>query len=342
MKNNNNAIEINGLKKTYNLGKPNKFEALKGIDLKIPKKSIFGLLGPNGAGKSTLINIIAGLVNKTEGKAIVWGNDIDINQRNAKLAIGVVPQELVLDPFFTPLETLKYQTGTIPQEIKTRGVYCYGLKGQHKQLSDGSYKKIPISLKMNENYECIDEILKSIGLKDKANAYARSLSGGMRRRLMIGKAMVHRPPILILDEPTAGVDVELRQALWQEIKKLNKAGVTIILTTHYLEEAEEMCDQLAIMNKGNIVAEGKTRDMLGKLDKKELLITLEKPLDKNFNINTINATLVNKDQIKISFKPSETNEGKLIEKIYKNNLKIKNINSKEPDLEDVFLELTRK
>jgi len=309
MKNNNNAIEINGLKKTYNLGKPNKFEALKGIDLKIPKKSIFGLLGPNGAGKSTLINIIAGLVNKTEGKAIVWGNDIDINQRNAKLAIGVVPQELVLDPFFTPLETLKYQSG---------------------------YFGVP------KNEECIDEILKSIGLKDKANAYARSLSGGMRRRLMIGKAMVHRPPILILDEPTAGVDVELRQALWQEIKKLNKAGVTIILTTHYLEEAEEMCDQLAIMNKGNIVAEGKTRDMLGKLDKKELLITLEKPLDKNFNINTINATLVNKDQIKISFKPSETNEGKLIEKIYKNNLKIKNINSKEPDLEDVFLELTKK
>ena len=308
MNNNNYAIEIIGLKKIYNLGKPNEFEAIKGIDLKIPKKSIFGLLGANGAGKSTLINIIAGLVNKTEGKVIVWDNDIDFNQRNAKLAIGVVPQELVLDPFFTPLETLKYQSG---------------------------YYGVP----KNEN--CINEVIESIGLKDKANAYARSLSGGMRRRLMIGKAMVHRPPILILDEPTAGVDVELRQSLWNEIKKLNKAGVTIILTTHYLEEAEGMCDSLAIVNKGKIIAEGKTSDMLTKLDRKELIITLEKPLSKNFNLSTINASLINETQIKISFKPSETNEGILIEKIYENKLKIKSINSVEPDLEDVFLELTK-
>ena len=308
MNHNNYAIEIYGLKKIYNLGKPNEFEAIKGIDLKIPKKSIFGLLGANGAGKSTLINIIAGLVNKTEGKVIVWNNDIDFNQRNAKLAIGVVPQELVLDPFFTPLETLKYQSG---------------------------YYGVP----KNEN--CINEVIESIGLKDKANAYARSLSGGMRRRLMIGKAMVHRPPILILDEPTAGVDVELRQSLWNEIKKLNKAGVTIILTTHYLEEAEGMCDSLAIVNKGKIIAEGKTSDMLTKLDRKELIITLEKPLSKNFNLSTINASLINETQIKISFKPSETNEGILIEKIYENKLKIKSINSVEPDLEDVFLELTK-
>ncbi len=308
MNHNNYAIEIYGLKKIYNLGKPNEFEAIKDIDLKIPKKSIFGLLGANGAGKSTLINIIAGLVNKTEGKVIVWDNDIDFNQRNAKLAIGVVPQELVLDPFFTPLETLKYQSG---------------------------YYGVP----KNEN--CINEVIESIGLKDKANAYARSLSGGMRRRLMIGKAMVHRPPILILDEPTAGVDVELRQSLWNEIKKLNKAGVTIILTTHYLEEAEGMCDSLAIVNKGKIIAEGKTSDMLTKLDRKELIITLEKPLSKNFNLSTINASLINETQIKISFKPSETNEGILIEKIYENKLKIKSINSVEPDLEDVFLELTK-
>ena len=305
---NNYAISIDGLKKTYNLGKNSEFEAIKGINLKIPKKSIFGLLGANGAGKSTLINIIAGLVNKTEGKVIVWDNDIDFNHRNAKLAIGVVPQELVLDPFFTPLETLKYQSG------------FYGVP---------------------QSEQCIDEILESIGLKDKANAYARSLSGGMRRRLMIGKAMVHRPPILILDEPTAGVDVELRQTLWNEIKKLNKAGVTIILTTHYLEEAEEMCDSLAIVNKGKIVAEGKTTDILKKLDRKELIITLEKTIPKSFNIKNINAKLINANQIKISFKPSETNEGILIEKIYENNLKIKNINSVEPDLEDVFLELTK-
>tara|TARA_B100000686_G_scaffold344611_1_gene427568 strand:+ start:1485 stop:2414 length:930 start_codon:yes stop_codon:yes gene_type:complete len=302
------AIEINGLKKIYNIGTPNEVEAIKGIDLKIPKKSIFGLLGANGAGKSTLINIIAGLVNKTKGKVTVWNNDIDFNQRNAKLAIGVVPQELVLDPFFTPLETLEYQSG---------------------------YYGVP----KNEN--CINEILESIGLKNKANAYARSLSGGMRRRLMIGKAMVHRPPILILDEPTAGVDVELRQSLWNEIKKLNKAGVTIILTTHYLEEAEGMCDSLAIVNKGEIIAEGKTSEMLTKLDRKEFIITLEKPLPKSFDLKTINASLINEIQIKISFKPSETNEGILIEKIYENKLKIKSINSIEPDLEDVFLELTK-
>ena len=308
MNENNYAIEITGLKKTYNLGKTNEFEAIKGIDLKIPKKSIFGLLGANGAGKSTLINIIAGLVNKTEGKVIVWNNDIDISHRNAKLAIGVVPQELVLDPFFTPLETLQYQSG------------FYGVP---------------------RNEICIDEILESIGLKEKANAYARSLSGGMRRRLMIGKAMVHRPPILILDEPTAGVDVGLRQTLWKEVKKLNKAGVTIILTTHYLEEAEEMCDSLAIVNNGKIVGEGKTTDMLKKLDRKELIITLEKPLPNDFKLKILNAKLVNNSQIKISFKPSETNEGVLIEKIYENNLKIKNINSVEPDLEDVFLELTK-
>ncbi|MAR57635.1 MAG: multidrug ABC transporter ATP-binding protein [Rickettsiales bacterium] len=305
---NNYAIKIEDLKKTYNLGKNNEFEALKGINLKIPKKSIFGLLGANGAGKSTLINIIAGLVNKTEGKVVVWNNDIDFRQRNAKLAIGVVPQELVLDPFFTPLETLKYQSG---------------------------YYGVP------KNEQCIEEILESIGLKDKANAYARSLSGGMRRRLMIGKAMVHRPPILILDEPTAGVDVELRQTLWSEIKKLNAAGVTIILTTHYLEEAEEMCDSLAIVNKGEIIAEGKTSDMLKKLDRKELIITLEKAIPKTFKLKNLNAKLISENQIKITFKPSETNEGVLIERIYENNLKIKNINSVEPDLEDVFLELTK-
>ena len=231
MNNKNYAIEINGLKKIYNYKKANAFEALKGINLNIPKQSIFGLLGANGAGKSTLINIIAGLVKKTEGKVSVWGNDIDNNERNAKLSIGVVPQELILDPFFTPRETLEYQSG---------------------------YYGVP----QKEN--CVEEILESVGLSDKADAYARSLSGGMRRRLMIGKAMVHRPPILILDEPTAGVDVALRQSLWKEIKKLNKAGVTIILTTHYLEEAEAMCDSLAIVNKGKIVAEGQTNEMLDK------------------------------------------------------------------------------
>ena len=305
--NKNYAIEINGLKKIYNFKKANAFEALKGINLNIPKQSIFGLLGANGAGKSTLINIIAGLVKKTEGKVSVWGNDIDNNERNAKLSIGVVPQELILDPFFTPRETLEYQSG---------------------------YYGVP----KKEN--CVEEILESVGLSDKADAYARSLSGGMRRRLMIGKAMVHRPPILILDEPTAGVDVALRQSLWKEIKKLNKAGVTIILTTHYLEEAEAMCDSLAIVNKGKIVAEGQTNEMLNKLDKKELIILLEEEDANNIKLEDVDLEVLNNSLIKIAFKPSSINEGEIIEKIYKSGSKIKSINSKEPDLEELFLELT--
>ena len=305
--NQNFAIEISGLKKIYNHKKPNAFEALKGINLNIPKKSIFGLLGANGAGKSTLINIIAGLVLKTEGKVEVWGNDIDIHERNAKLAIGVVPQELILDPFFTPRETLEYQSG---------------------------YYGVPKS----EN--CVEEILETVGLLDKADAYARSLSGGMRRRLMIGKAMVHRPPILILDEPTAGVDVALRQSLWKEVRKLNEAGVTIILTTHYLEEAEAMCDSLAIVNKGQIVAEGQTSAMLNKLDKKELIISLENDDANKIKLEGINISIMSKNSIKISFRPSEINEGAIIEKIYNSGAKIKTINSKEPDLEELFLELT--
>ena len=307
MNNKNYAIEINGLKKIYNFKKANAFEALKGINLNIPKQSIFGLLGANGAGKSTLINIIAGLVKKTQGKVSVWGNDIDNNERNAKLSIGVVPQELILDPFFTPRETLEYQSG---------------------------YYGVP----KKEN--CVEEILESVGLLDKADAYARSLSGGMRRRLMIGKAMVHRPPILILDEPTAGVDVALRQSLWKEIKKLNKAGVTIILTTHYLEEAEAMCDSLAIVNKGKIVAEGQTNEMLNKLDKKELIILLEEEDANNIKLEDVDLEVLNNSLIKIAFKPSSINEGEIIEKIYKSGAKIKSINSKEPDLEELFLELT--
>ena len=305
--NQNIAIEISGLKKIYNHNEPNAFEALKGINLNIPKKSIFGLLGANGAGKSTLINIIAGLVLKTEGKVKVWGNDIDLHERNAKLAIGVVPQELILDPFFTPRETLEYQSG---------------------------YYGVP----KNEN--CVEEILETVGLSDKADAYARSLSGGMRRRLMIGKAMVHRPPILILDEPTAGVDVALRQSLWKEVRKLNEAGVTIILTTHYLEEAEAMCDSLAIVNKGQIVAEGQTSAMLNKLDKKELIISLENDDANKIKLEGINISIMSKNSIKISFRPSEINEGAIIEKIYNSGAKIKTINSKEPDLEELFLELT--
>ena len=307
--NSNTAIKITKLKKVYNNNKSDPVEALKGINLNIPKKSIYGLLGPNGAGKSTLINIIAGLVIKTEGEVVVWGNNIDTNSRNAKLAIGVVPQELIIDPFFTPIETLQYQSG------------FYGVVNP---------KNI------------IEEVLKSVGLQDKANSYARSLSGGMRRRLMIAKAMVHRPPILILDEPTAGVDVELRQLLWKMIKKLNSAGVTIVLTTHYLEEAEAMCDQLAIINEGRVVTQGVTSEMIAKLDKKELIILTEKNYIKNINLKNVKFSLLKPNKIKVTFKPSEVNEGNIIEKIYESGTKIKSIISREPDLEELFLELTKK
>ena len=307
--NSNTAIKITKLKKIYNNNKSDPVEALKGINLNIPKKSIYGLLGPNGAGKSTLINIIAGLVIKTEGEVVVWGNNIDTNSRNAKLAIGVVPQELIIDPFFTPIETLQYQSG------------FYGVVNP---------KNI------------IEEVLKSVGLQDKANSYARSLSGGMRRRLMIAKAMVHRPPILILDEPTAGVDVELRQLLWKNIKKLNSAGVTIVLTTHYLEEAEAMCDQLAIINEGRVVTQGVTSEMIAKLDKKELIILTEKNYIQNINLKNVKFSLLKPNKIKVTFKPSEVNEGNIIEKIYESGTKIKSIISREPDLEELFLELTKK
>ena len=220
------AIEVENLEKVYAAsGKMPEKRALKSISLKIPRGSIFGLLGPNGAGKSTFINILAGLVTKTSGSAKIWGYEVEENPRMAKAAIGVVPQELNIDPFFTPEEMLDVQAG------------LYGVPKAERRT---------------------DEILEMVGLSDKADAYARTLSGGMRRRLLIGKAMVHFPPILVLDEPTAGVDIELRQQLWENVVELNKQGVTILLTTHYLEEAEELCDRIAIINQGNSITEAST------------------------------------------------------------------------------------
>ncbi|WP_445327185.1 ABC transporter ATP-binding protein [Yoonia sp. GPGPB17] len=242
-----NAIEIHGLKKTYAAtGRSPAKEALKGIDLTIPRGSIFGLLGPNGAGKSTLINILAGLVVKSAGTVKIWGFDQDKNPRQSRAAIGIMPQEPHLDPFFTPAGSLDVQAG------------LYGVpKGQRKTA----------------------EILELIGLTDKADAYARSLSGGMRRRLLLGKALVHSPQILVLDEPTAGVDIELRNMLWQNVRKLNAQGMTIILTTHYLEEAEEMCDDIAIINHGEVIIKDSTANLLGRLDSKTLVITPETDAD---------------------------------------------------------------
>ena len=234
------AIQIRGLVKTYGgrKGSPEK-QALKGIDLDIPKGAVFGFLGPNGAGKSTLINILAGLVVKTAGQVTIWGFDQDVNPRQSRASIGVMPQELNLDPFFTPRGALEVQAG------------LYGVPKSQRRS---------------------DEILAMVGLSDKANAYARTLSGGMRRRLLLGKALVHMPHILVLDEPTAGVDIELRQMLWENIRKLNAQGMTIILTTHYLEEAEEMCDEIAIINHGSLVARDSTANLLGRLDTRTMLI----------------------------------------------------------------------
>lgn len=206
------AIRIDGLSKIYEGGK----QALDDVSLSVPRGMIYGLLGPNGAGKSTLINILSGMVRKTSGKASIWGFDIDEHPRNAKASIGIVPQEIVFDPFFTPLETLEIVAG------------LYGVpKGKRRSM----------------------ELLRAVGLEDKANAYARTLSGGMKRRLLVAKAMVHSPPIIVLDEPTAGVDIELRQQLWDYVRQLNQQGVTVVLTTHYLEEAEELCDRIAIDRK---------------------------------------------------------------------------------------------
>src|SRR4051812_15652835 len=237
------AISIDNLQKTYAGGK----RALDGITLDVPRGLIFGLLGPNGAGKSTLINILAGLVTKTGGSASIWGFDIDVDHRNAKASIGIVPQEIVFDPFFTPFETLENQAGfySVP-------------KGKRRTM----------------------ELLRAVHLEDKAHAYARSLSGGMKRRLLVAKAMVHHPPVLVLDEPTAGVDVELRQQLWEYVRELNRNGVTVVLTTHYLEEAEELCDRIAIINHGRVIANEPTRQLVNMAVEKAVSVTVDRDLDK--------------------------------------------------------------
>ncbi len=253
MKNKNlpdNAIEISGLSKEYKgVGGAKNLLALDSIDLKIPRGSMFGLLGPNGAGKSTFINILAGLTVKTSGKAVVWGFDLDKNPRSVRASLGVVPQEIYVDPFFSPKETLHQQAG------------MYGVLPKDRN---------------------VDFLLKTLDLEDKADSYTRTLSGGMKRRLLVAKSMVHRPPILILDEPTAGVDIELRQQLWTYIRKLNEYGTTIILTTHYLEEAEELCDTIAIVDNGKIVRCAPTQEILNDADSKSLIV---KPMDGLKDLN---------------------------------------------------------
>ncbi|MBL4538909.1 MAG: ABC transporter ATP-binding protein [Oceanicaulis sp.] len=303
------ALEAYGLKKTYPGGKgsPAK-EALKGVDLQIPRGSIFGLLGPNGAGKSTFINIFAGLVTKSAGTAKIWGVDIDKDPRRARAAIGVVPQELNMDVFFTPSETLELMAG------------FYGVPKAERRTQ---------------------EILTALGLDDKRDAYVRQLSGGMKRRLLVGKALVHNPPVLVLDEPTAGVDIELRRQLWEYVLELNKQGVTIVLTTHYLEEAQELCDQIAIVNHGEVVACEPKADLLKRLDSKTLVIEPVDPLAAIPSGFEAQDAIIRPDgSLAITYKFGEASVADMIETYRASGARIADLRTEEPDLEDVFLALT--
>ena len=303
------ALAIRGLRKTYagRRGKPGK-DALNGIDLDIRRGEMFGLLGPNGAGKSTLINILAGLVVKTAGTVRIWGLDIDRDPRNARSAIGVVPQELNIDAFFSPRETLELQAG------------MYGVPPAERRTA---------------------EILETVGLTDKADAYTRSLSGGMRRRLLVAKAMVHNPPILVLDEPTAGVDVELRRKLWDNVRALRDGGVTVLLTTHYLEEAEALCDRVAIIDHGSIVALDTTRNLVGRLDRKELLVTVEETVDSvPAALAELGFALAPDGRLHVAYAKSRTRLPRLLGAVQAAGLHVVDLETRESDLEDIFLELT--
>ena len=303
------AIEARGLDKTYAAqGKGKPTHALKAIDLAIPRGSFFGLLGPNGAGKSTFINILGGLVVKSAGTASIWGHDIDADPMNARGAIGIVPQELNMDPFFSPAEALEIQAG---------------------------YYGVPKSERRTE------EILKAVGLWDKRDAYARTLSGGMKRRLLVAKAMVHAPPVLVLDEPTAGVDVDLRRQLWEYVRALHASGVTIVLTTHYLEEAQELCDTIAIINHGNVIACEPTHKLISRLDQKTLVVTPQTPLSPPLKgFDDLIFAMKPTGAFTLTYKTSEHTVEELLDRVRKAGIAIKDLSIEEPDLEDVFVELT--
>jgi ABC-2 type transport system ATP-binding protein len=303
------AVSIRQLTKVYAAsGRSPAKTALDAVDLEIPRGSLFGLLGPNGAGKSTLINILAGLVVKSAGEAAIWGIDIDAHPRQARAAIGVVPQELNIDPFFTPREMLDLHAG------------LYGVPKAERRT---------------------DELLAAVGLTDKADAYARTLSGGMRRRLMVAKAMVHAPPVLVLDEPTAGVDVELRRQLWTHVRQLNAEGTTILLTTHYLEEAQELCDRIAIIDRGKVVVSEPTEALLRRVDAKELRIwiaeriTAVPPALAGFHLE-----LAKPGKLVFHYQPSRSRLGDLLDAVRAAGLTILDVQTKETALQDIFLQLT--
>jgi len=302
------AVSVRGLNKVYRT-RAGENPALIDVDLEIPRGALFGLLGPNGAGKSTLINILAQLVRKTSGQAAVWGYDLDRQPRMAASAIGVVPQELNIDPFFTPRELLELQAG------------LYGVPRRERRTQ---------------------EILAALHLGDQAEAYARTLSGGMRRRLLVAKAMVHSPPVLVLDEPTAGVDVELRRQLWAYVKDLNRAGTTVLLTTHYLEEAEQLCDRIAIINHGRLIAHDSTQAMLRRLDRKELALTLARDLGEvPPSLTRYAAELQNPRRLVLRYRMSEAKVSEILAAASAAGLEIVDLTTEETNLEDIFLQLTR-
>ena len=301
------AIRIESLSKTYAARGMDPKLALDDVSFDVPRGQIFGLLGPNGAGKSTLINILADLVVKSSGKATIWGFDIDEHPRNAKRSIGIVPQEILFDPFFTPKEALEIQAG------------LYGIPAGHRKT---------------------DELLAAMHLSDKANAYSRTLSGGMKRRLLVAKAMVHSPPILVLDEPTAGVDIELRRQLWSYVRRLNSEGVTVVLTTHYLEEAEELCDRIAIINHGRVIANEPTRQLVAKAQEKAVVVTFDHDLEAvPTNACFENISLIDERTIEITFRKDKVNAGQVLAAVQHEGLSIIDVRTREPDLEDVFLSL---
>ena len=299
-----NVLSVKKLNKIYRKN----IHALKDLNLEVKEGEILGLLGPNGAGKSTFINILAGVTDKTSGEVIVWGFDLDKNPRQVRVSLGIVPQEINVDPFFTPKKLLDLQAG------------LFGVK-----------KKDRIT----------DTVLDLVALKDKSNSYTRNLSGGMKRRLLIAKALVHKPPIIILDEPTAGVDVELRKNLWENIRSLRKLGVTIILTTHYFQEAEELCDRVGIIHKGNLVALDTTENMLNKIQTKTLKFEINKRIVLD-DINNKDFKILNNtdSEFKIEYNKQEFDIQKIIKLLENQGIVIKDIKSEDPDLEDVFVNLT--
>ncbi len=299
-----NVLSVKKLNKIYRKN----IHALKDLNLEVKEGEILGLLGPNGAGKSTFINILSGVTDKTSGEVIVWGFDLDKNPRQVRVSLGIVPQEINVDPFFTPKKLLDLQAG------------LFGVK-----------KKDRIT----------DTVLDLVALKDKSNSYTRNLSGGMKRRLLIAKALVHKPPIIILDEPTAGVDVDLRKNLWENIRSLRKLGVTIILTTHYLQEAEELCDRVGIIHKGNLIALDTTENMLNKIQTKTLKFEINKRIVLDDMSNKDYKILNNTDsEFKIEYNKQEFDIQKIIKLLENQGIVIKDIKSEDPDLEDVFVNLT--